>query len=120
MATITPTYACMDGDSGTIKVTWANMLNGDIGLPVKLTEQKDRSVQVVGTFSAGGSLRWEGTNDETNYVALTDPQGNDLNFTTAKIEAVTEIVLLARPRVTAGDGNTTLTVTALLTRPRWE
>ena len=120
MATITPTFSRVDGDSGTVKVTWAGMANGDTGLPVYMTENKDRSVQVTGTFGAGGSVRWEASNDETNYYPLTDPQGNALDFTTAKIEAVTEVVLASRPRVTAGDGTTALTVTAIITRPRWE
>jgi hypothetical protein len=47
---------------------------------------------------------------------VTDPQGNALSFTTAKIECISELVRYIRPRVTGGDGTTSLTVTALLKR----
>jgi hypothetical protein len=95
-------------------VTWPNLANGDQGQPIELANFADRSLQVVGVFGAGGSVRIEGSLDGVNYAALTDPQGNDLNFTTAKIEAVSEVVRWLRPRVAAGDGTTALTVVALL------
>jgi len=76
----------------------------------------DRSVQVTGTFGAGGNLRIEGSNDGTNYSALTDPQGNALDFTATKIEGVLELTRYIRPRATAGDGTTSLTVTMILRR----
>lgn len=94
--------------------TWPDLANGDDGSPIELANFADRSVQVVGTFGAGGSVRIEGSLDGTNYAPLTDLQGNDLNITAAKIEAITEVVRWIRPRVTAGDGTTSLTVTMLL------
>jgi hypothetical protein len=94
--------------------TWANMQNSDDGQPIELANFADRSVQVFGTFGAGGSVRIEGSIDGTNYAPLTDPQGNTLDINTAKIEAVIELVRWIRPVVTAGDGSTSLTVTMLL------
>lgn len=119
MATITPTAEDISRDGSVLKRTWALLTttNAD-GSPFPFAAWADRSVQVTGTFGAGGNLRWEGTNDGTNYVALTDPQGNALDFTTAKIEAVTEVCALARPRVTAGDGTTSLTVTLVARNAR--
>jgi hypothetical protein len=113
MATITPTLADLSGDGTVRKATWSAMTfsGTDVGAAFPYSAWVDQSVQVTGTFGAGGNVRWEGSNDGTNYVALTDPQGNALDFTTAKIEAVTEIAALVRPRVTAGDGTTSLTVT---------
>jgi hypothetical protein len=74
-------------------------------------------VQVLGTFGAGGNLRVEGSNDGgTTYATLTDPQGNALDFTSAKIEQITEVCELVRARVTAGDVTTSLTVAFLLRR----
>lgn len=119
MATITPSVENgVDGDPSIVRVTWTNMANGDDGSPVRMSQWADRSIQVFGTFGAGGSARWEGTNTDaaTNFAALTDPQGNSLDFTTAKIEQVTEAVTQARPRVTAGDGTTSLTVVMLARR----
>lgn len=94
--------------------TWANMQNGDDGQPIELANFADRSVQVFGTFGAGGNVRIEGSIDGTNYAPLTDPQGNALDINTAKIEAIIELVRWIRPVVTAGDGSTSLTVTMLL------
>lgn len=117
MATKTATVENgIPGDDAVVRITWANMANGDDGTPVQHIQWADRSLQVVGTFGAGGNLRWEGSNDGTNYATLTDPQGNALDITTAKIEQISEITAKARPRVTAGDGTTSLTVTLLLRR----
>lgn len=109
MATVTPTPSTL-GDYA-IKMTWAAMANGDVGSPFDMMNYADRSVQVLGTFGAGGNLRWQGSNDlGTTWATLTDPQGNALDFTTAKIEQVTELAHWVRPNVTAGDGDTALTV----------
>lgn len=94
--------------------TWAGMAVGDDGERIELANFADRSVQVTGVFGAGGNVRIEGSLDGVNYAPLTDPQGNNLDINAAKIEAITEIVRYIRPRVTAGDGTTLLTVTMLL------
>lgn len=99
----------------TVIYTWV-LANGDTGNPIEMPSFADRSIQVVGTFGAGGNLRIQGSNDGTNYATLTDPQGNDLNITAAKIEQVTEVVRWIRPNVTAGDGTTNLTVILLVRR----
>lgn len=97
-------------------IQWSGLLQGDDGEPFEMPSMSDRSVQVHGTFGAGGTLVIEGSNDGVNYFPLTDPQGNALSFTSAKIEQVSEITLWLRPRVTAGDGTTSLTVTMLARR----
>lgn len=97
-----------------VVATWASMAMSDEGQPLELANFADRSVQVTGTFGAGGSVRIEGSLDGTNYAPLTDPQGNNLDINTAKIEAIVELVRWIRPVVTAGDGTTALTVTMLL------
>lgn len=109
--------------SYTYIVTWPNMANGDYGKGFRMPRAADRSVQVYGTFGSGGSVSIQGTNvvvagskDGIEYVALTDPQGNNLALTSAKIEAVTEVVLFIRPIVTAGDGTTNLTVSMIVRR----
>jgi len=97
---------------------WAGLLNGDDGSPFGSSDYSDRSVQVTGTFGATGSVSIEGSNDGVNYVGLTDPQGNAIAITEAKIEQVSELTRYIRPRVTAGDGTTTLVVTLLARRAR--
>lgn len=97
-------------------ITWANMANSDTGAALEMVGSADRSIQVTGTFGSGGNLRIQGSNDGTNWNTLTDPQGNDINLTTSKIEQIMEVVRYMRPNVTAGDGTTNLTVSILVRR----
>lgn len=89
---------------------WTGLLNGDDGSPLLIDRRTDRSVQVSGTFGAGGTLVIEGSNDGTNYYTLNDLQGTTLSFTSARLEGISEMPLYIRPRVTAGDGTTSLNV----------
>lgn len=100
-------------NSKTILVSWLAMQNGDDGDPIPFSQYADKSVQVTGIFGVGGVVTFEGSNDGVNYSPLTDAQGNDLNFTTSKIELVTEATFRVRPRVSAGDGTTSVSVTLL-------
>lgn len=104
-------------DDGVIRLKWT-LANGDTGAPVASAQWADRSIQVEGTFGAGGNLRWEGSNDGALFEVLSDPQGTALNVTSAKIKAITEVVAFARPNVTAGDGTTSIVVTLTARRPQ--
>lgn len=119
MATITPTstkITTLDDNAHIHSWTPMTFSGTDVGTAIQMPGSADRSVQVTGTFGAGGNVRIEGSNDGTNYAVLTDPQGNALDVTTAKIETVMELTRYIRPRVTAGDGTTSLTVTLLVKR----
>ena len=48
---------------------------------------------------------------------MNDPQGNALSVQTAKITQVLENTYLVRPRVSAGDGTTSLTVKLCVSTP---
>lgn len=95
-------------------ISWTGLLNGDDGSVIEMPGSSDRSVQFNGTFSVGGTIQIEGSNDGTNYVVLTDPQGNSISKTAAAIEQVIELTRYIRPRVTAGDGSTDLKCYLLL------
>lgn len=116
MAVRTPTFpakpSTIDYNDVSI-VEWTGLLNTDSGAPIELPNYADRSVQVTGTFGAGGTIVIEGSIDGTNYVTLTDPSSTAISKTAAFIEAVLENVRYIRPRVTAGDGTTSLTCTML-------
>lgn len=120
MANITPSITTLSthGDRGTRIITWGPMANGDVGLPVEMPGRADRSIQVYGTFGAAGNCRVEGSNEPgtapANYATLVDPQGNALDFTAAKVEQILELTHHIRPRITAGDGTTALTVQLLI------
>lgn len=100
------------GDRGVVTITWTGLVNGDSGTPVShMTAFADRSIQVTGTFGSGGTVLIEGSLDGTNYATLTDQSDNALSITSAKIEQVIQLVKYLRPRVSAGDGTTSLTIT---------
>ena len=71
---------------------------------------RDRSVQLTGTFG-NATVLIQGSNDGTNYVTLTDPQGNALSFTTAGLEQIEEATRYIKPTSSGGDGTQSVTVT---------
>lgn len=112
MATVN--YASNHPDNPSVGIggwKWLTLTttNAD-GQPLLIDRRTDRSVSVTGTFGAGGTLVIEGSNDGTNYYTLNDLQGSALSITSAKLEGISEVPLYIRPRVTAGDGTTSLNV----------
>jgi hypothetical protein len=87
---------------------WTGLANGDDGVPFKAAGAADRSIQFGGTFGAGGNVVLEGSNDGASWFTLTDPQGNALSASAAVLEAVSEVTIYVRPRVSAGDGTTSI------------
>lgn len=85
-------------------ITWTGLSSAEpIGEAAEHASSSDRTVQVGGTFG-GASIIIEGSNDGTNYIVLTDGQGNAISFTTDGIEAVIEATRYIRPRVSGGSG----------------
>lgn len=112
MATINPTITVFENAKFSrqlIKVTWTPVTEADTCAPVECGDFADRSVQIDGTFG-GATVVFQGSNDGTNYVTLTDPQGNNISKNAAGMEAVTELTALARPSASGGTGQS-LTVT---------
>ena len=106
-------------DAGnTSVITWTGLANGDTGEALVSFDHADMSAQLQGTFGVGGSVTLQGSNDGTNWYALTDPQGNAITKTAAGLEQVTEITKYVRPSVTAGDGTTALAVVLFMRRGR--
>lgn len=91
-----------------IQASWSGLLNGDTGAPLSYPQFADKTVHVKGTFGVGGTIIFEGSNDGVTYVSLTDPQGNAFSKTAEAIEVLEENPLWVRPRVSAGDGTTSL------------
>lgn len=127
--TVNPTSVTRIADGTAFLVVWALViidtdpgapvaLEYDEGVPVELCRYSDRSVHAVGTWGAGGSLTMQGSNDGTNYYALTDPQGNAITKTADFLEQITELTQFIRPAITAGDVTTSLTVTLLCRLPQ--
>jgi hypothetical protein len=95
--------------AGNLAHVWAGMALGDTGQEAVHSGTGDRTVQVFGTFGAGGSVTIQGTLDGTNWASLHDTNGVALTFTTAGIRTVLQNVLAIRPVITGGDGTTSLT-----------
>ena len=110
----TRAFVIVDQNTRSVTGQWSGLTQAslDDGTPVELPDYADRSIQVQGTIGAAGNLRVEGSNDGTNYVVLTDPQGTALTIVAAGvIEQIQEITRFIRPRITAGDGTTNLVCT---------
>ena len=99
---------------GVIIYTWASLDSDDSGTPIQLPSiYLDGVVQITGTFGVGGTVVVEGTNSSATsptYATLSDGNNNSLSFTAAGIKNIGEPVYKIRPRVTAGDGTTALTI----------
>ncbi len=106
-----PTDVGQAGSAWTF--TWSGLLNGDDGAPLLSPHLPDKCIQFTGTFGAGGSITFQGSNVAAPSVAgdwfvLTDKQGNAITRTAAGAEQVAENPRWVRPIVTAGDGTTNL------------
>lgn len=114
MATRTPSF---DRPAGSMTyVTWAGLLNGDNGSPVEFDGQDLVSIQIFGTIGTGGSVQVEASNEATpaNWGAVGSAA------TAAGVVLPTDFVAARnfRPRVTAGDGTTSLTMIAAFRNAR--
>ena len=98
---------------------WGALTNtgADSGTPVELADFRSFSVQAVNGSSVAGlgaNVIMEGSNDGTNWGPLVDLSGTAIAITTANIAAYIksniETTRYVRPRVTAGDGTTSIVV----------
>ena len=106
---------------GELRHSSWTLANGEAGDAMQFTEFADKCVQFGGTFGAGGTVILEGSNDLTspsNWSPITDPQANAISKTAAAIEQILETPMWVRPRVTAGDGTTAITVKLVSRRGR--
>jgi hypothetical protein len=115
------------GDASLIRVMWTGLLNGDTGAPLPWAEWADRVCHfgcanyltgAASVFGAGGNIVFEGsldydpvTNTTGTWTPLNDISNSALaTITTTTLKQVVEAALWTRPRVSAGDGTTSLTV----------
>lgn len=122
MATRQKTIANLETFGDNVRVvTWTGLTqaSSDDGDPFEMPGWPDRSVQVTGTLGTGGVVTIEGSNEAvpTTWAPLNDPQGNALAINSLRIEQILELTRWIRPRITAGDGATDLTVRLLVNKP---
>lgn len=99
---------------GIIQALWDTLTASDTdGDPVSYPDHGDWCVQVSGNFGTSGEMTLQGSNDGSNWYALTDKQGNDITFTAAGIASPQENPRYIRPAITAGSGSIDLDVTLI-------
>lgn len=89
---------------------WTPMLTTDVGTPETCGRLSDRSVQVIGTLGAGGSVNIQGSNDGSTWATLNDPASVPLATMGVGIKEILENTQFVRPVVVGGDGTTSITV----------
>ena len=117
-----PTIKNISGDGSVYEVIWTPLTTSDRtgtvipleGNALCLPRLSDKTVHILGTFGASAAVTLQGSNDGTNWVALTDPQGNPIAPTAESLEAVTENPRYMRPSLASGDGSTSITVILIM------
>lgn len=96
-------------------LTWSPLTttNAD-GAPIGYSSNGMGGVtfQISGTFGVGGTVVVEGSNDGVTYFTLNDQANAAVSATAAALKTIRDAPLFIRPRVTAGDGTTSITVVA--------
>lgn len=97
---------------------WTPLTPSDaVGDALEMPAWADRSVQITGTFDSA-TVVLQGSNDGTNWATLSDPQGNPISATSAKLEQIEEITRYIRPSTSGGSSSQSITVTVLITGAR--
>jgi hypothetical protein len=114
-ATIVPTFSKIRGPTGgqdAVLVTWVGLVGlNDVGTSFVRPDLVDRCVAVTGNF-AGGTVVFEGSNDNSNYFTLTNPVGGNVQFTAAGLMQITEAAAYVRPRISSAVNTATIVMTA--------
>ena len=92
MATITPTITYPR--RRRIKAVWSNLDSGDVGASVDFTRYADKTVQVDITTAGDATLEMQGSNDDSNWGPLKEPDGTALTGLTTDNDV---FVLLENP-----------------------
>jgi hypothetical protein len=99
-------------DGAVITFTWGPFTaSGDVGTAIGHPQYSYRTYIVTGDFASAGAVTLEGSNDGTNWVALTNRQGTAMTFTAAGMNTSQDMPVYARPRMTAGT-STGITIVA--------
>ena len=101
-------------------ISWANIGTTDnVGSSEPVPGSHIKSVQFDGTFGAAATITLEGSNNGSNWVVLTDLQGNSISKTSAAIEGIQEHTRYVRPKLASGgDGSTAIDITLFVKRIR--
>lgn len=122
MATVDFTRAPLsDPDARRVDVrTWVVTGAGaDDGQPYVSYLRPDKTIQLIAADFSSTTVVIEGSNDGTNWEALTDADGNPCSFTSADIVFVRESPFYLRPRASGGTGSITVILVAATMGRDW-
>ncbi len=103
--------------------SWAGLTQAslDTGAPVSVADAVDIMVVILsGTLGAGGAITWEGSIDGVTWFPLSSKIGTPAAIVQTALltpTMVQERPIFARPRVSAGDGTTSLVAAIIVKRP---
>ena len=116
MATVTPIpERVLQGEA--MLYTWTLTAADAEGGVITAHEYGDRTVQIAGNFD-GASASLQGSNDGTNWIALTDPQGNALTKTSGALETVMETPRYTKVVSSGGGGSQSISISIFCRRTR--
>lgn len=101
-------------DDGVFLASWLGLSEGETGRSVAC-QFPDRCAQITGDFG-GGTCHLEGSVDGTNWVALSDLDGDPISVTAAALVGIRENTPWLRARVEGGDGAAVSVFLSALTR----
>ena len=112
MATIKATIdRTVTADESVVVINWSGLAtSGDLGDAQSFASYADKTVIVAGTFTGSPTVIMEGSNNGTDWVTLTNRQGNTMSFTAAGMNTSQDKPAFIRPRLTAGTGGASVTV----------
>lgn len=85
-------------------IEWLGLADGESGDVAEVPSFPDMTLQLDGTFGAGGEMTFEGSNDGTNFFILTEIAGTTIVLTGADLATIVENPRFIRPRISAGSG----------------
>lgn len=97
---------------GVVEMRWTFTAVTGVGFAMNAPELSDKTVHVAGPTGGTTQVVIEGTSDDTptgtSWTTLEDPQGNDLDFTNAAMEAILDNPRYIRARVPVATGPTVI------------
>lgn len=109
MAVPNPTITDVSGNGNVKLFSWALTTANHTGAAFSWTEWADRTATFTGTWG-GATAVLEGSNDGSTWITLADPQGNAISKTADAIEAILEMPVFVRPRLSVVGAGATITV----------
>jgi hypothetical protein len=99
---------------GVMRAVWSGILQSDTCSELVAPQYPSKTIQVSGTFGAGGTIQPHGSNTSGgSFAQLNDPSGAAIALTNTAVEIIGENPLAVKPVLSGGDGTTSLTVTII-------